>query len=90
MEHIDVILFLAIVIIILGCWIIVLYARFSKRIETLEIFNEHLKVQREKLLKVLEKNRIIITSDMISDKEEQSWGQKEFEHYKSKQKWKLK
>ena len=85
MQHIDVILFLAIVIIFLGCWITVLYARYSKRVETLENYNQHLKEQREKLLKVLEKNRIIITSDMISDKEEQSWGQKEYEHYKSKQ-----
>ncbi len=84
MEQIDVILFLAIVIIILGCWIIVLYARFSKRIETLEIYNQHLKDQRESLISYLNKKGISVTPSVFADTEQ--WGQKEFENYKSKQK----
>ena len=84
MEQMQVILFLAIVIIILGCWIIVLYARHSKRIETLEIYNEHLKDQRESLISYLNRKGISVTPSVFSDTEQ--WGQKEFEHYKSKQK----
>ncbi len=100
MEHIDVILFLAIVIIILGCWIIVLYANKGTKSnyevwqEDLGVKNLQLLQENESLKKQIKENQERFENDytqllnrqQLKPIPEMSWGQKEFEHYKSKQK----